>query len=67
MKTNMQQMTHHVYAAAFNFGRKVVESEFTYQIEGYILEAEYKATILQAWDNSVKYPNRKGSNKLYFT
>ncbi|EAY20902.1 hypothetical protein TVAG_437280 [Trichomonas vaginalis G3] len=67
MKTNMQQITHHIYAAALNFASNVVETPFTSKLSQYLLEAEYKATILQAWDNSIKYPNRAGSNKLYLT
>ncbi|EAX96662.1 hypothetical protein TVAG_489440 [Trichomonas vaginalis G3] len=67
MKTDMKQIAHHVYAAAFNFNGNVVETPFTTEISEYLLEAEYKATILQAWDNSIKYAGRKGSNKLYLT
>ena len=32
-----------------------------------LLTAEYRATILAAWENSILYPGRKGSNKLSLT
>ncbi|EAY20256.1 hypothetical protein TVAG_192320 [Trichomonas vaginalis G3] len=67
IKTNMTQISHHIYAAAFNFVDNVSETPFTLELTGYLLEAEYKATILQAWDNSIKYPGKRGSNKLYLT
>ena len=62
-----KQITHHVYAAAFNFAYSVTMNDFTMKMAASLLEAEYRATILCAWDNSVKYPGRKGSNKVYLT
>ena len=61
------QIAHHVYAAAFNFYSDVSRSPFTEEISKHMLTAEYKATILCAWDNSIRYPNHAGSNKLFLT
>ena len=61
------QIAHHIYAAAFNMGRNVIQNEFTEKISESLLEAEYRNAILCAWDNSIKYPDRAGSKKLYLT
>lgn len=61
------RIVHHVYAAAFNFNGTVDKCNLTIKISKYMLKAEYKAAILAAWENSLLYPNRKGSNKLYLT
>ena len=62
-----KHIAHHVYAAAFNFSYSVEKNAYTLKIAESLLEAQYRATILCAWDNSVKYPGREGSNKLYLT
>lgn len=61
------QIAHHVYAAAFNFFGDVVETKFTQKITQDLLKAEYRATILAAWENSQLYPDLPGSNKLSLT
>ncbi|KAK8833753.1 hypothetical protein M9Y10_035687 [Tritrichomonas musculus] len=58
---------HHVYAAAFNFASDVVETDLTRKVSTQMLTAEYRATILAAWENSILYPGRPGSNKLSLT
>lgn len=66
VKTPM--IAHHVYAAALNFMRNHVwKNEFTLNIEKHILEAEYRATIYAAWENSLLYPDLPGSKKLFLT
>jgi len=61
------RIVHHVYSAAFNFNGSVHESPFTREIRDQIIEASYRCAILSAWENSIEYPNRAGSNKLYLT
>ena len=59
--------SHHVYAAAFNFASDVIETNLTQKVSSYLLTAEYRATILAAWENSILYPGKCGSNKLSLT
>lgn len=61
------QISHHVYAAAFNFCGDVKGSHFTYKISEELLTASYRATILAAWENSLRYSDLPGSNKLSLT
>lgn len=61
------QFAHHVYAAAFNFASDVTSTNLTRFVSKELLTAEYRATILAAWENSILYPGRKGSNKLSLT
>lgn len=61
------QIVHQIFCAAFSFPRSVIVNEFTYEIDSNILKAEYRATILAAWNNSVLYPGKAGSNKCVLT
>lgn len=67
LNPDSKQITHQVFCAAFSFPRNVIVNDFTYEIGGQILKAEYRATILAAWDNSIKFPDRKGSKKCFLT
>lgn len=60
-------ISHHVYAAAFNFVSDVVKNELTIGISRELLKAEYRATVLAAWENSILFPDRRGSKKLNLT
>jgi hypothetical protein len=60
------RIIHQVYAAAFDF-RRIVVDDTMMEIARRMLTAEYKATILAAWEMSRKYPGRAGSNKLSLT
>ena len=65
-----EQMVHQVYGAAFNFGSRtkaVIETPDTYKITRYMLEGEYRSTILAAWELSEKYPGLAGSRKVVLT
>ncbi|OHT00682.1 hypothetical protein TRFO_32599 [Tritrichomonas foetus] len=66
LSTN-DQITHQIYCAAFSFPRSVIVNNFTQNLAENILKAEYRATILAAWDNSIKYPDYKGSKKCFLT
>lgn len=63
-----EQIVHQVFVSSFDLSddqqnnRKLMIS-----IEPFLLEAEYKSTILAAWENSLKYPNYPGSNKCFLT
>jgi hypothetical protein len=61
------RIAHHVYAAAFNFAGSMPKCPQTLEIGKKMLMAEYRATVLAAWELSRKYPGRKGSNKLLLT
>lgn len=67
LNPDSQQFVHQIYCAAFSFPRSVIPNDFTYEIDGEILKAEYRATILAAWNNSIQYPGNKGSNKCFLT
>lgn len=62
-----EQVVHQIFCAAFSFPRSVVANDFTYEIDSNILKAEYRATILAAWNNSILYPGKSGSNKCVLT
>lgn len=67
--TDRPIIANHVYAASFNFYDDVLKDKFTIEIAQNILKAEYKATILAAWENSIKMEKegRAGAKKLYLT
>jgi hypothetical protein len=55
------RIVHQVYAAAFNFNpwnNGVTSDPVTLEIAEVMLRAEYRATILAAWELSGKYPGR---------
>ena len=58
------QRIHQVFCSTIPFGN-VPDSEFELKVASYILNAEYKLTILSAIENSIKYPDKKGSNKVF--
>ncbi|KAH0792880.1 hypothetical protein GPJ56_003144 [Histomonas meleagridis] len=61
------RIVHHIFAAAFNFVTTVRKNEFTLMVAKRLLSSEYRAAILAAWENSILFPGRPGSNKLYLT
>ena len=61
------QIVHHVYAAAFNFYGSVRQCDFTINLSRKLLAAEYRATILAAWENSQLFPGLPGSNVCILT
>jgi hypothetical protein len=61
------RIVHHVYAAALPFLTNVPMTEQSLEIGKKLLIAEYRATVLAAWELSQKYRRRKGSNKLFLT
>ena len=61
------RISHHVYAAAFNFKMDVVMNKSTLEIAKELLKAEYRATIFSAWENSIQFKERNGSKKLSLT
>ncbi|OHS92957.1 hypothetical protein TRFO_12141 [Tritrichomonas foetus] len=65
--TTKDQITHQVYCSALNFQKNVITNRFTQALAENILMAEYRATILAAWDNSEKFPIYKGSKKCFLT
>ncbi|KAH0788072.1 hypothetical protein GPJ56_007903 [Histomonas meleagridis] len=60
------QMVHQIFCAAFNF-RMCPKTEQTLNWTYHMLRSEYRTTILAAWNNSLKYPGRTGSNKCVLT
>ena len=69
MCDKMKLVANHVYVAAFNFNKYVVHNEFTDRLSTHMLTAEYKATVLAAWENSIQMEKegRSGAKKLYLT
>lgn len=61
------QIANHVYASAFNFYNDVKFTDHTKEIGKKLLIAEYRAAILAAWENSIKFSEFCGSNKLALT
>lgn len=61
------QYVHQVFAASFALGSYVARNERNLEILSEILFYEYKLTILAAWENSLKYPDRAGSKKCVLT
>ncbi|OHT03305.1 hypothetical protein TRFO_29349 [Tritrichomonas foetus] len=57
------KIVHQVFAASFSLGSYVRKHPKTYEILRCLLVSEYKATILAAWENSIRFPGREGSNK----
>jgi hypothetical protein len=57
------QEVHQVFCGALNFAH-VKRCRFTAAIARYLLEAEYRATILAACENARRYPGRTGSRTL---
>lgn len=60
------QIVHQVFcsAVAFNIFPRNPQTE---EIAAKIIEVEYKETIMAAWECSLKYPDHKGSKKLFLT
>jgi hypothetical protein len=54
-----------VYCAAFNFWLEVVRNAAMYAIAKVMLTAEYQATVLAAWELSLKYPQRAGQEAVF--
>ena len=65
--TKNNQIVHQVYAASFSLGRYVKRTPKNIEILKNLITAEYKATILAAWENSIKFPGKLGSNKCILT
>ncbi|KAH0790516.1 hypothetical protein GPJ56_005595 [Histomonas meleagridis] len=61
------QRVHQVFCSAVAFNNYGSKDPFVYRIASYILRAEYRATILAAWENSLNFPGRPGSNKCFLT
>lgn len=61
------QFVHQVFASSFSISGYCKKHEKVLGILPHLLRAEYKLTILAAWENSLKYPGRIGSNKLVLT
>ncbi|OHT13055.1 hypothetical protein TRFO_03476 [Tritrichomonas foetus] len=59
------QIVHQVFASSLDFSNPCFNTKLSEKIEGYLLEAEYKATIMAAWDNSLKYSNYPGSKNCF--
>ncbi|KAH0787013.1 hypothetical protein GPJ56_009011 [Histomonas meleagridis] len=58
------QRIHQVFCSTLCFGY-VEKSNANLKIAENILSNEYKLTVLSAWENSLKYPGKKGSKKLF--
>lgn len=56
---------HQVFCVRFDFLKDVVSCAFTKQVVKHVLEAQYRMTILAAWENSLIYPNSPGSKILF--
>lgn len=61
------QFVHQVFTAALNFSGTVHPCDRTLRIAEKLLEREYRATILCAYENSLLFPERKGARKLSLT
>lgn len=64
---NPGQFVHQVFTAALNFSGTVYGCGTTLKIAKKLLEDEYRATILCAYENSMMFPDRPGSKKLALT
>lgn len=65
---NEKQTVHQVFCAALDFGGSLSVRDPIFSLIGkQILLNSYRLTILTAWENSLKYPNLPGSNKVYLT
>lgn len=58
------QFVHQIFASSFDLSEYVDRNESNLKIMQNILFYEYRMSILQAIENSITYPNAKGSNKL---
>lgn len=58
------QRIHQVFCSTVSFG-SVSDNDFNLNVASSILKNEYKLTILSAMENSIKYPDRKGSKKVF--
>ena len=58
------QRIHQFFCSTLCFGN-VGKSDATLEIAQNIVCNEYKMTVLSEWENSLKYPGRKGSKKLF--
>ncbi|OHT01572.1 hypothetical protein TRFO_31554 [Tritrichomonas foetus] len=61
------QMVHQVFCVHFDFKNDIIPTKFTKTIVRNILEAQYRMTIMAAWENSLLYPNKPGSKVLFLT
>jgi hypothetical protein len=61
------RITHQVFAAALNFARDVVMTDSTLEVARALLAGEYRATVIAAWELSLRHPDRAGSKRLYLT
>jgi hypothetical protein len=61
------QIVHQVYAAFLWFEELVERNETSLRIARQLLIAQYRATVLAAWEMSAKYPGRAGSRRLVLT
>lgn len=61
------QFVHQVFCSSFALGDYVKKDERIIPILKNLLKTEYKATILAAHENSLKYPGFLGSNKCVLT
>ena len=58
---------HQIFCSTLNMGGTAKRCPETFGIVEQMLLSLYKATILAAWDLSLRYPGRPGSNKLVLT
>lgn len=61
------QYINQIFTAALAYNSYTVMNQFTLDIGSKILRADYCASILAGWDNSLKWPDYPGSNKLFLT
>lgn len=61
------QFVNQIFTAALNFGGTVTPNSVTLAAAKELLIAQYKATILAAWENSQMCSGLPGSNKLVLT
>lgn len=58
------QRIHQAFCSTISFG-SVYDTEFNLNVASSILKTEYRLTILAAMENSIKYPDRKVSKKVF--
>jgi hypothetical protein len=61
------QNVHQIYPSPLNFNGIFICDPFTLIIWKRLLDAEYRASILAAWENSRQFPDLSGSNRLFLT
>lgn len=59
------QKVHQVFCVRFDFTKDMISCKFTKKITKHICEAQYKMSILSAWENSLLYPDLPGSKILF--